>query len=117
MKSIIINVGYGPFCISHKAFLRLRDLGQPDALNEVNQGEYWPKAAAQNEPSLNQCGKLIPRDDAKLVQTIKELGNEANGHATQLKIVEIPEDVLWAVEKLDGIEHVSEQHRTWGMKP
>ena len=29
MKSIIINTGYGdPFCVSHKAFLRLRDLGQ-----------------------------------------------------------------------------------------
>jgi hypothetical protein len=69
MKSIIINAGYGdPFCVSHKAFLRLRDLGQTDALNEVDKGAYWPKAAAPNEPSLNQCGRLVPRDDAKLVQ-------------------------------------------------
>ena len=114
MKSIVINEGYGPFCVSHKAFLRLRDLGQADALNEVDKGAYWPKAAAPNEPSLNQCGQLIPRDDVKLVQVIKELGNEANGHATQLKIIEIPENVLWVIEKRDGIEHVSEQHRTWG---
>ena len=48
------------------------------------------------------------------MQVIKELGNEANGHATLLKIVEIPENVLWVIEKRDGIEHVSEQHRTWG---
>ena len=115
MKSIIINTGYGdPFCVSHKAFLRLRDLGQTDALNELDKGAYWPKAAAPNEPSLNQCGRLVPRNDAKLVQVIKELGHEANGHATLLKIVEIPENVLWVIEKRDGIEHVSEQHRTWG---
>ena len=99
------------FCVSHKAFLRLRDLGQAEALNEVDKGAYWPKAAAPNEPSLNQCGKLIPRDDAN---RIKELGNEANGHATQLKIVEIPENVLWVTEKRDGMEYVSEQHWTWG---
>lgn len=116
MKSIIINSGYGSFCVSHKAFMRLRNLGQPDALNELDKGEYWPKAAAPNEPSLNQCVKLIPRDDAKLIQVIKELGDEANGHATQLELIEIPDNVLWVIEKRDGLEHVSEQHRTWGEK-
>jgi hypothetical protein len=56
---------------------------------------------------------LIPRDDEKLVQVVEELGTEANGHCAELKIVEIPDDVQWVVEKAGGVEHVSEAHRTW----
>lgn len=113
MKSIVINTSYGEFCVSHKAFLRLRELGQPEALKEEDPATYWPKASAPNEPRFNQCGKLIPRDDAMLVQVVKELGEEANGHAASLKIVEVPLDIPWEIEKSFGIEHVSEQHRTW----
>ena len=113
MRSIVINTSYGEFCVSHKAFLRLRELGQAEALREPDKGAYWPQAAPLNEPSLNQCGKLVPMDDAKLVQVITELGDDANGHAASLKIVKIPLEVLWEIEKIDGVEHVSERHRTW----
>jgi hypothetical protein len=113
MRSIVINTGYGEFCMSHKAFLRLRELGQAEALQEMDMGAYWPRAAAPNEPSLNQCGKRIPRDDAKLVQVVEELGIDANGHAASLKIVQIPLEVPWEIEKSAGVEHVSERHRTW----
>ena len=112
-RSIVINTAYGEFCLSHKAFLRLRELRQPDALQEVDKGAHWPQAALPNDPSLNQCCARIPRDDTKLVQVIKELGPEANGHATSLKIVEIPPDVEWEIEKVNGTERVSERHRTW----
>ena len=113
MRSIVINTSYGEFCVSHKAFLRLRELGQAEALQETDQGAYWPQAALPNEPALNQCGKLIPRDDAKLVQVVKELGIEADGHAASLKVVQIPMEVPWEIEKIAGVEHVSERHRTW----
>lgn len=113
MISIVINTSYGEFCVSHKAFLRLRELGQAEALQETDRGAHWPRAALPNEPALNQCGKLIPRDDAKLVQVVRELGIEANGHAAFLKVVQIPMDVTWEIEKSSGVEHVSERHRTW----
>jgi len=98
MRKIVINKSYGNksdggFCLSHQAFLRLRDLGQQEALQEPDLGAYWPKGATPREPSLNRCGVLIPRDDEKLVQVVEELGAEANGHC--------------------GVEHVSEAHRTW----
>jgi hypothetical protein len=113
LKKIVINKSYEEFCVSHKAFLRLRELGQQDALQEADPAAYWPEAAAPREPSLNRCGVLIPRDDEKLVRVVEELRAEANGHCAELKVVSVPDDVKWQIGKLDGIEHVSEIHRTW----
>jgi len=114
VKKIVINKSYEQFFVSHKAFMRLRELGQPEALQETNLGAYWPHAAAPQEPSLNRCGALIPRDDERLVRVVEELRAEANGHAAELKVVAIPDDVQWVIVRTDGAEHVSEVHRTWG---
>ena len=114
MQKIVINKSYERFCVSHKAFLRLRELGQQESLQEADLGAYWPEAAAPREPSLNQCGALIPRDDDKLVRVVEELQEEANGHCAELKVVSIPDEVQWQIVKTDGVEHVCEVHRTWG---
>ncbi|HBR50995.1 MAG: hypothetical protein KF751_11525 [Nitrospira sp.] len=113
MKKIVINKSYEQFFVSHKAFTRLRELGQAEALQEIDRGAYWPLAAGPEEPSLNRCGALIPRDDERLVQVVEELRAAANGHAADLKVVEIPDGVQWVINKTDGVEHVSEVHRTW----
>ena len=113
MIKIVINASYGGFCVSHTAFQRLRELGQCEALQEPDLGAYWPIGATPREPSLNRCGVLIPRDDQKLVQVVEELGSGANGHCAELKIVEVPRDVKWEIEKFGGGERVSEVHRTW----
>lgn len=114
MRKIVINKSYGEFCLSHRAFLRLRELGQREALQEPDLGQYWPGWAGPQEPSLNKCGVLVPRDDLKLAQVVEELGTEANGSSAALKVVEIPNDVAWEIEKLYGeMEHVSEIHRMW----
>lgn len=114
MKQIVINRSYGEFCLSHQAIVRLRELGQREALEESDRGAYWPQAAGPREPSLNQYGKLIPRDDEHLVRVVEELGGAADGHAAALKIVTIPDDVKWVLTRTEGGEQVSEAHRTWG---
>ncbi len=114
MKKIVINTSFDQFCLSHQAFMRLRELGQPDALQESDPGVYWPMAASPREPRLNQCGKTIPRDDQTLIRVVEELQDHANGHAARLKVVSIPDDVKWMITKSDGGECVSEIHRTWG---
>jgi len=114
MKKIVINKSYEQFFVSYKAFTRLRELGQAEALQEIDRGVHWPLAAGPQEPSLNRCGALIPRDDEKLVQVVEELRAAANGHAAELKVVEIPDGVQWVIDKAEGVEHVSEVHRTWG---
>jgi hypothetical protein len=113
MKKIVINKSYDKFSLSHDAFTRLRELGQQDALKETDLGAYWPEAATPREPSLNQCGLLIPRDDLKLAQVVEELGVAANGHGAELRVVSIPDDVRWVISAVGGIEHVSEVHRIW----
>ncbi len=114
MTRIVINRSYDEFCISHQALIRLRELGQREAWEEEDSGAYWPAAARLREPSLNQYGKLIPRDNANLVRVVEELGEAADGHAATLRIVTIPEGVQWVITKTEGGEQVSEAHRTWG---
>lgn len=113
MTKIVINKCHGKFCLSHKAFLRLRELGQQQALQEVDLGAYWPQGSTPNEPSLNQFGTEISRDDRMLVQVVEELRAEANGHCAALKIIEVPPDVPWLIENAHGVERVSEVHRAW----
>jgi hypothetical protein len=113
-RKIVINKSYGEFCVSHEAFRSLREMGQRDALQEEDLGAYWPAGSRSDEPSLNRFGARIPRDDRHLVQVVEKLGAGANGHAASLKVVEIPQDAKWQIEKTGGVEHVSETHRIWG---
>lgn len=112
-QKIVINTSFGEFCLSHAAFRYLRELGQREALQEEDTGAYWPAAARPDEPALNRFGSRIPRDDRHLVQVVETLGMSANGHAAALKVVEVPRDIQWRIEKTDGVEHVCEHHRVW----
>ena len=54
------------------------------------------------------------RNDPHLVQVVEEMGDLANSNYSELKVVEIPDDVSWHIHEYDGLEHVAENHRTWG---
>ena len=66
-------------------------------------------------PSNSLCWSIhtIKRDDLVLIQVIEELKEKANTRHSELKVVEIPDDVEYFIENYDGCEHVSEVHRTW----
>lgn len=113
LKKIVINTCHGEFGLSHSAFLRLRELGQHEALQEQDTASYWPLGSLANDPSLNKFGAGIPRDDQKLVTVVEEMGISANGHCANLKVVAIPSDVKWKIEARHGVEIVTEMHRTW----
>lgn len=53
------------------------------------------------------------RDDPDLVATVEALGGKADGNCAKLAVIEIPDDIKWELEEYDGIEWVSEVHRTW----
>lgn len=54
------------------------------------------------------------RQSEELLSVIEELGTEkSSGVFSKLKIVEIPDDVEYEIEEYDGMEWVSEKHRTW----
>lgn len=103
MRKIVINKCYGGFGLSNKAVSRLRELGR-----DVSNLGY-----AEEADWVDHNGR-IKRDDKFLVQVVEELGAEASGGFAELTIVEIPNNVKWHIEEYDGMEHVAEDHRTWG---
>lgn len=54
------------------------------------------------------------RDDPLLVVTVEALGPSASGKHSSLKVVEIPDGIEWEIDDYDGMESISEKHRTWG---
>ena len=55
----------------------------------------------------------IPRNDENLVNIIEELGPQSCGNWSNLKILEIPDDVDWEIGEYDGVEWIAEKHRKW----
>jgi len=55
----------------------------------------------------------IKRNDPILVEIVEQLGEAADNRFSELKVVEIPDDVQWTIEEYDGNEWIAEKHRTW----
>ena len=111
---IVINKCYGGFGLSEEAvFLYAKKKGlnlivQRDKglkinhyyLNEKKDGNYFSE-------------RDIQRNDPILIEVVNELGEKADGFCSELKIVEIPDDVEWIIEEYDGKEWIAEDHRRW----
>ena len=93
MTKVVINACHGGFGISAAAESKYRELS----------GVLDPDLHSRN----------IPRDDEHLIAVIELMGEEANTEFSELKIVDIPDDVNWCIEEYDGKEWVAERHRTW----
>ena len=56
----------------------------------------------------------LKRDDPVLIEVVEELGAErASGSCASLRVVEIPDNIEWAISEYDGNEHIEEAHQTW----
>ena len=55
----------------------------------------------------------VERTDPFIVRVVERLGNAANGRYSELKVVEIPDDVSWYIHDNDGVETIHEDHRRW----
>jgi len=138
MTGFVVNRCYGGFGLSGKAIKRYAELkgfrvfAYKDNIlsNNPDKYEYVEDADSVEFPvyTTKYLGKVyegkipneyyffdmdIPRNDPCLVQTVQELGMEANGKHASLGIVDVPDDVDWILEEYDGIEWISEAHRTW----
>ena len=114
LVKIVINSDYGGFSLSDQAVLAY---GRKKGLNLVkDENTSWSvsifyKGTVAKENYFED--RDIPRNDPALVEVVEKLGEAAYGFAANLKTVEIPEDVDWCIEENDGLEWVSEKHRTW----
>jgi hypothetical protein len=92
-RHVVINTRYGGFGLSQEAVDRYKEL------------------AGIQDPDWSIYD--VARDDAYLVNIVRDMGEDVNGFAANLKVVEIPADVDWIVQEYDGHEWVAERHRTW----
>lgn len=90
MNAVVINECFGGFSLSPDALTRMKELGY--------EGSQYD----------------IPRDDPRLVQVVRDLGDDANGRWARLVVIELPAGVTkWHVHEYDGYESVHSAHRTW----
>lgn len=139
---VVINRCFGGFSVSHEGMLRYCEIKGIKVYPEQCKDEwrfwtYWTVPPADRIAGVSgkefyalsfedriAHNKLlseqtidrhnIERNDPALVQAVQELGEKANGEYAELEIVEIPDGTEWTVEEYDGMEHISEVHRTWG---
>ena len=110
---IVINNCYGGFGLSDKAMYRYAELAGIKLVEGEKQWDCTVLYKYEVKDENHFWEGDFKRDDPFLVQVVEELGEEANGWAANLKVVDIPDDVNWTIEEYDGIEWVSEVHRTW----
>lgn len=137
---IVINSCHGGFGLSNKAVKRYYELkgqevwfykrikykaedGYDEYIKTSHDDTHWDvypyskdfgnETKENIEDYLLWLAGYVKRNDVTLIQVVKELGQEANGMCSKLKIVEIPDDVDWEIAKYDGNEWVDEKHRTW----
>jgi len=94
MPKVVINANYGGFFLSDEALARIRELKGYTSESEFRKEE-------------------LRRDDRDLVTAVEEMQEKAGGNWSELKIVEVPDDVEWEIQEYDGWEWVAEKHRTW----
>ena len=86
---IVINRCFGRFGLSPKAFVMLNELGYKYSHNSEFEGDYHMRA------------------NSDLIDIVEQLGNNANGLCSRLKIIEIPDNATdWRIMNYDGDEEV-----------
>ena len=120
MTKVAINRCFGGFGISDEAFEKLLER-KGIAFDKVENNEssfigpsyYQAGHAGDEEYYISTYEQYEDRSDPDLIAVIEEMGQKANSWASELYIVEIPDDVKWHIHEYDGMEHVAEDHRTW----
>ena len=111
---IVINADWGGFSLSNQAIQRYAELAGINLIGQADDKFSWTNWYQDVVDSDHYWSELeIARNDPHLVQVVEELGEAANGDHASLKIVNVPDDVVWDIVEYDGHEYVAERHRTW----
>lgn len=131
MTKIVINTCYGGFGLSHAAIIELArrkgitlhpfTANYPQPPTPITSDEEAEKTFSvlyytSPEPIDDNyfSARETPRNDPDLISLVEDWGSErVSTKYSNLKIVEIPDDVEWEIEEYDGREWVAEAHRTW----
>lgn len=92
---VVINNCFGGFGLSDEAEAWLYKRG----LDVNDFGTFTNENKLRTQPLLVEC--------------VETLGKDVNTSYSELKIIEIPDDVDWGISEYDGIESIHEVHRVW----
>ena len=99
---IVINRCYGGFGLSNECSEALGG-------KVVKGSGYWTYYEFPNNRRKDDF-----RTSPELINLIETKGSEwCSGRCAELKVVEIPDDADYTIEEYDGMEWISESHRTW----
>ena len=105
---IVINRCFGGFGLSTEAHALIANRkGWQHACDDWDK-DYW-----YSEPGKAVYENDLLRYDPDLVAAVETLGADANGRYSELKIVDVPDEVDWYIHEYDGLEEVRERHRSW----
>ncbi len=128
---IAINRKDNDFSLSEEAVEELVKVGFKISLTESSTGNYVnPEAEIidrKNKLNHFNYDRFILNDDRsvqddniwdlrtnlQLISVIEKLGPNASGHQSELKVVEIPDDVKWGIVGIGHAEYIEEEHRIW----
>lgn len=115
---VVINRCYGGFGLSDQAVVRYAELKGINLVMEENDSRtygatFYLDGIKDDEHYFSYYDLSDDRSDPFLIQVVEELGQAANGFASELTVVNIPDDIEYTIEEYDGIEWVAEVHRTW----
>lgn len=96
---IVINSCFGGFRLSAEGESAFRALNNGNSFDALCDALNWSNAT---------------RTNPILVKLIEENAELYGGRHSELKVVEVPDDVDWYLHDYDGREHIAEKHRTWG---
>lgn len=140
MPKVVINRCFGGFGLSHEAIMRYGEIKglmlypekrefdfvtywtvPPEERPATLDGDAFYAASMEERKTSNEAHSAatiydrdIERVDPALVQVVEEMGATANGRFADLAVVDVPDNASWHIHEYDGLEHVAEDHRTWG---
>ena len=115
MTKLVINTCYGGFGLSDEGwalYAKYKNYYTREAKDKCL-GDIEVCANDKFEPQDILTNYDIVRDDPVLVRVVEELGIAAGDNYAELKIIEIPDDVVWELNEYDGREWIAETHRRW----
>jgi hypothetical protein len=115
---VVINRCYGGFGLSDEAIMRYAELKGINLVMDTTDrtwggATFYVDGIKDDDHYFSYYDLSNDRADPILVQIVQELGEKANGFASELRIVSIPDDIEYTIEEYDGLEWVAEKHRTW----
>lgn len=118
---VVINTCFGGFRLSSEAaewLIENRGWGESDDEDFYYSNPEGKWVFKFKQGNILKIGKLYSddeefRSDEDVVAAVEALGKGSSARVSKLKVVEIPDNIIWEITEYDGVEAIREVSRTW----